>query len=70
MPKRKQPPEHSKGEAVVQQPQETELVAPPPERLPPALSRAVQAVRAAVGAVLDLADAAAEAVTKSLQARQ
>jgi hypothetical protein len=30
----------------------------------------LQAVRVAVGAVLDLADAAAEAVTKGLQARQ
>jgi hypothetical protein len=68
MPKRKQPPKPSKSEAVVQQPQETELVAP--ERLPTAFSRALQAVRVAVGAVLDLADAAAEAVTKGLQARQ
>ena len=72
MPKRKQPPKHSESEAVVErQPQEkTELVAPPLERLPTALSRALHAVRVAVGAVLDLADAAAEAVTKGLEPRQ
>jgi hypothetical protein len=65
MPKRKQPPKHSESEAVVErQPQEkAELVAP--ERLPTAFSRALQAVRAAVGAMLDLADAAAEALTKA-----
>jgi hypothetical protein len=38
---------------------------PEPHRRP-ALFRALQAVRAAVGAVLDLADAAAAAVTKAL----
>jgi hypothetical protein len=38
---------------------------PEPHRRP-ALFRAFQAVRAAVGAVLDLADAAAAAVTKAL----
>jgi hypothetical protein len=72
MPKRKQPPKHSESEAVVErQPQEkTELVAFPPERLPPALIRALQAVRAAALAVLDLADAAAKAVTKGLPPRQ
>jgi hypothetical protein len=42
--------------------------APEPHRRP-ALFRALQALRAAVGAVLDLADAAADAVTKGLQAR-
>jgi len=35
----------------------------------PALFRLVQTVRAAIGAVLDLADAAADAVTKGLQRR-
>jgi len=35
----------------------------------PALFRLVQTVRAAVGAVLDLADAAVDAVTKGLQGR-
>lgn len=47
----------------------------PPRRSPsdpephrrPALLRVVEAVRAAVGAVLDLADAAADAVTKGLR---
>jgi hypothetical protein len=38
---------------------------PEPHRRP-ALFRALQTVRAAVGAVLDLADAAAAAVTKAL----
>src|SRR5436189_1837680 len=35
----------------------------------PALFRLLQSVRAAVGAVLDLADAAVDAVTKGLQGR-
>jgi len=35
----------------------------------PALSRFIEAVRVAVGAALDLADAAADALTKNLQAR-
>ena len=35
----------------------------------PALFRLLQTVRAAVGAVLDLADAAVDAVTKGLQGR-
>ena len=35
----------------------------------PALSRFIEAVRTAVGAALDLADAAADALTKNLQAR-
>jgi hypothetical protein len=58
MPKRKKSPK--------------ELVpAPHPEPLlRPALSRAVDAVRAAVGALIDLADTAAEAVTKKLQERR
>ncbi len=50
---------------------------PPPRPSPsaserhrrPTLFRALQAVRAAVGVVLDLADAAAEALTKGLQPR-
>jgi hypothetical protein len=40
----------------------------PEPQVQPALVRAVQAVRAAVGAVLDLADAAADALTKRLDA--
>jgi len=42
--------------------------APEPHRRPP-LFRLLQTVRAAIGAVLDLADAAADAVTKGLQRR-
>jgi hypothetical protein len=58
MPKRKKPPK--------------ELVPAthPEPRLRPAVSRAVDAVRAAVGALIDLADAAADAVTKRLQERR
>jgi len=41
---------------------------PEPHRRP-VLFRLVQTVRAAIGAVLDLADAAADAVTKGLQRR-
>ena len=41
---------------------------PEPHRRPP-LFRLLQTVRAAVGAVLDLADAAVDAVTKGLQRR-
>ena len=41
---------------------------PEPHRRP-ALFRLLQTVRAAVGAVLDLADAAVDAVTKGLQGR-
>ena len=46
--------------------EKAELVAPAPAAAPvqPALSRAIEAVRAAVNAVLDLVDAAAEALTK------
>jgi hypothetical protein len=58
MPKRKKPPK------------ELIPVAHPEPLLRPALSRAVDAVRAAVGALIDLADAAAEAVTKKLQERR
>ena|SRR5213593_4435106 len=47
---------------------------PLPERRPPAPSRPVlfeliQTIRAAVGAMLDIADAAAEAITKQLERR-
>ncbi len=42
--------------------------APEPHR-GPALFRALQAVRAALGALLDVADAAVDAVTKGLQRR-
>jgi len=69
MGKRKKPPRKDSGsEAEVErQPeQKAELVAPEPHRRP-ALFRVLQAVRAAVGAVLDLADAAADKVTKGLQ---
>jgi len=38
--------------------------APVPERSRPALFRLLQAIRGAVGAVLDLADAAADVITK------
>ena len=64
MPKRKKPPQDSSSDVVVEQPRQAkaELVAPAPVQ--PALSRAIEAVRAAVNAVLDLADAAAEALAK------
>jgi len=55
MPKRKQPPKQPAQEKV-------ELVAAAPVQ--PALSRAIEAVRAALNAVLDLADAAAEALAR------
>lgn len=61
MPKRKQPPKDSGRE-------KSELVAPEPQRRP-ALFRALQTVRAALGAVIDLADAAADALTKRVQGR-
>ena len=44
--------------------EKAELVAPAPAPVQPVLSRAIEAVRAAVNAVLDLVDAAAEALTK------
>jgi hypothetical protein len=47
--------------------EKVDLVPQSPEVQPrPTLHRALQAVRAAVGTVLDLADAAAAAVTKAL----
>jgi hypothetical protein len=65
----KNPPKgkDSGSEAEVERQEQAQLV-PPAHRLPP-LFRVLEAVRAAVGRVLDLADAAAEAVTKGLQPR-
>jgi len=71
MGKRKKPhSEDSGSEAEVerQTQEKAELVAAEPHPRP-ALFRVLQAVRAAVGAVLELADAVAEAVTKGLQPR-
>lgn len=42
---------------------------PVPERYRPALSDFVQALRRVVGAVLDIADAAAEAITSRIEGR-
>jgi hypothetical protein len=57
MPKRKQPPQQPTQEKA-------ELVVPAPVQ--PALFRVLDAVRAAVNAVLDLADAAAEALARRI----
>jgi len=66
MPKRKQSPKQS-GSAAAVEPQPL----PPSSALEPlrpaALERFIEAVRRAVNAALDLADAAADAVTKSLR---
>jgi hypothetical protein len=76
MPKRKKSPKDSRSEQVVE-PQTHEQSDPAPPSLPsssalelhraPALSRFIEAVRKAVGAALDLADAAADAVTKAVR---
>jgi hypothetical protein len=62
--KRKEPTDKP---AVAEQPK-AELVLVP-ERALPALSDVVQAVRVAVGRVLDLADAAAEAIKNRIEGR-
>jgi len=71
MPKRKQPPKDSgkEEEVVVEQGSQgkTDLVAAAPHQ--PTLSRVLVAVRAALGAMVDLADAAADALTKRVQGR-
>jgi hypothetical protein len=67
MPKRKKPPQDSGNEQVVEpQPSLPSSSALDLHRTP-ALARFIEAVRQAVGAALDLADAAADAVTKSLR---
>ncbi len=43
--------------------------APVPERRRPTLFRLVAAIRTVVGAMLDIADAAADAITKTLEGR-
>ena len=67
MPKRKRPAKQAESEDSVepQTPEKAELVLPARQ---PTLFHALQALRDAVGAVLDLADAAADALTKSLDA--
>lgn len=65
MPKRKKPPEATPSAPAL--PARSSSSVPEPQ-LQPTLARAVQALRDAVGAVLDLADAAADALTKRLDA--
>jgi len=73
MPKHKKPPKKSESEAVVEPPtqEKSDLVRSSPSAVEPqrqlALSRFVEAIRKAVGAALDLADAAADAVTKAVR---
>jgi len=67
MPKRKKLPARSSASVAEPEPQISQ--SPQIPEIPPTLVRALQAVRDAVGAVLDLADAAANALRKSLQAR-
>jgi hypothetical protein len=62
MPQRKKPPKDSGGDEVVVH--QSPLAPEPHPRL--ALFRALEALRAAVGAVLDLADAAAEALARRI----
>ncbi|HKC42124.1 MAG TPA: hypothetical protein VKC15_21455 [Gemmatimonadales bacterium] len=69
MPKRKQPPKKP-----AQTKQKADLVRPSDSAVesqsPAALSRFIEVVRKAVNAALDLADAAADAVRKSLHPRR
>ncbi len=50
-------------------PQEPPRPRPVPERRRPVLFQVLQAVRRAAGAIIDLADAAAEAITKRSEGR-
>ena len=73
MPTRKKSPKKSGSEEVVQPQteQKSDLVRPSQSAVEPqhqpALSRFIEAVRKAVNAALDLADAAADAVTKAVR---
>jgi len=61
MSTRKKSPKKAESETVVPV---TTTPSSPEVQLKSALSRALEAIRSAVGAILDLADAAAQAVTK------
>ena len=66
MPKRKQSPKKSGSEAVAKPQRLVPSSALEPLR-PVVLSRFIEAVRNGVNAALDLADAAADALTKGLR---
>jgi len=65
MPTRKQSPRKSGSEEVVEVVRPSDSAVEPQHQ--PALSRFIEAVRKAVNAALDLADAAADAVTKAVR---
>ncbi len=64
VPPGRRPPTAVGAETPPPPPQEPPRSRPAPERRRPVLFRVFQAVRRAAGTIIDLADAAAEAVTK------
>lgn len=82
MPKHKQPKKPKVDEVIEPKTEEKADLVPPSRRPPtavgaetppqrrPAPSRFLETLREAVGRVLDLADAAADALTKALQPRR
>ncbi len=69
VPPGRRPPTAVGAETPPPPPQEPARLRPAPERRRPVLFRVFQAVRRAAGTIIDLADAAAEAISKRSEGR-